>query len=506
MINFTDKKLNIFLLPLLTAILIFLSYPKISLYPIAFISLTPYIKGIFELESKRQAVIYGILTGFFTYIFILYWIYPTMRAGDVNTFISLISLLVLSLILSIEFIIITIFAYHAKAFGHNMIIIILPAIWTCIDLLKTEITKNVAYFPWFEIAYSQWNNKLLLPIASIGQSYAITFIIIIINILFTLFLIEAKKSLKIKRFISVLTILIISHLFGKFISDKIRNEITNTRQMIKVSIIQPSIDFYMKWDSTYTDFIKSKIENLIKEASSQNPDIIIWPENALYGWIDDKDVFEWLCKTIKGSNTHHLVGSVSKGNAKNVSLYLISPQCEIEGEYHKRILVPFGEYVPLRSFLSKYISVIGSLGEFESGRMDQKPLNFKNITIAPSICYETIFKYLYYPDENINLIINITNDGWYLNTSAPYQHFSAAVFRAVENRRVFVRAANNGISAIINPDGSIKNKLDLNSYGIITQWVEILRISRQTTREKYWACVLSVMIIFAFVISLPLKR
>lgn len=499
-------KIRFLLLSLASAILIYLSYPKSSIYPLAFISLVPYIRGIFSLNSKKEAIKYGFTTGFFVYLFILYWIYPTLRHGDVNAFLSALAVVILSAILSVEFIIITVFGYLAKDLGNNMLALMLPSIWVCLDWLKTEITRYIIYFPWFEIAYSQWNNKLLLPLASFGQSYAITFIIVLINTLLTLSLVEKEKNTKIKRLIVALAILIASHIAGRFISEKIKGYLTKTPPTIKVAILQPSIDLYIKWDSAYIDFIKSRIEALIKKVSLEKPDIIIWPENALYGWIDDEEVFSWLCRTIKESNTYHIVGSVSKGNAKNVSLYLISPQCKILGEYHKRILVPFGEYVPIRGFLSRYISVIGSLGEFEKGDMNQKPLDFKGMIMEPSICYETIFKHLFYPEQDTNLIINITNDGWYLNTSAPYQHLAGAVFRAVENRRVFVRAANNGVSAVILPDGRIKDKLELNQYGFIVQSVPILKIPKQSSFEKYWACIISAMVVSAFLLSLPLKR
>ncbi|MCX7905775.1 MAG: apolipoprotein N-acyltransferase [Elusimicrobiales bacterium] len=489
-----------------TGFLVFISYPKISFYPLTFIALVPYLILILNTKSKKEAIIYGFITGFFIYIFILYWIVPTLKAGEVNLVLSIISLILLSSILSIEFIIISLFTYQAKIFGSKMIILITPSIWIVIDFLKTEITKFIAYFPWFELAYSQWNNPLIISLASYGQSYLITYLIVIINIFFAYGLISKNTKTKINNFLTAILLIVSSHLIGYYASKDIKNKIINSKEFIKVSIIQPSIDFYIKWDPNYIDLIKTKIEKLIKDASLQKPNLIIWPENALYGWIDDPEVFEWLCKNIKISSTYHIVGSVSKKDSKHVSLYILSPQCNIEGEYHKRVLVPFGEYVPMRGVLNKYISVIGSLGEFEPGSFSQKPIIFKNKYIAPTICYETIFKYLFFPQESIDFIINITNDGWYLTTSAPYQHFAAAILRAIENRRVLIRAANNGISAIIYPDGTIKKILKLNEYDTITDQIPILTTERQSSILRYWLCIVSCMITFAFTISLPLKK
>ncbi len=501
------KKLKIFLLyPLTTAILIFLSYPKNSLFPIAFISLIPYIKGIFEIKDTKQSFVYGLTSGVFIYLFILWWIYPTMRAGDVNPFISAISTLLLSFILSFEFVIITIFSYQAKIFGANMLCLIFPSIWVSVDIIKTEITKILPYFPWFELAYSQYTNRYFLSLASIGQSYALTLIIVLINSLIATAFIETNTKARVRKILFAFLLTIISHTGGYIMSEKISDEIKKSTKTLKASVIQPSIDLYMKWNKTYEDTIKAKIEKLIKQAAGEKPDLIIWPENALYGWIDDKEVFEWLCKNIKESNTYHIVGSVSRKDSKHVSLYLISPDCSFLSEYHKRVLVPFGEYVPGRVLLSKYISVIGTLGEFEKGSNDQKPIIFKNISIAPTICYETIFKHLFYPDQNINLIVNITNDGWYLDTSAPYQHYAAAVVRASENRRIFIRAANNGISAFIYPDGRVEKRILLNKVDVITSELKIINSPQQSFFEKYWAGILSLMIIAAFLFSLPLRK
>lgn len=499
------KNKKFFIYPLITAFLIFISYPKISLFPFAFISFVPYIHGLFEINNAKSSVKYGFLSGFFIYLFLLYWIYPTLRAGSVNVFISILSTLLLPTILSFEFIIITYLSWQAKNFGSNMFLVVFPSVFVSLDFIKNEITRFAVYFPWFEIGYSQWNNHLILPLAYVGQSYLITFITVLVNGLAGVSILRKTQYRKTK-IATAFIIIIISHTAGYYLKNRISDEISKTNQHIKISVIQPSVDLYMKWNSLYEETIKTRIEKLISKASEEKPDIIIWPENALYGWIDDKDVFDWLCRNIKDSKSYHIVGSVSRNEFKYVSLYLISPECEFLYAYNKRILVPFGEYVPMRKFLGKYISVIGSLGEFEKGDYEQKNMIFKNSSIATSICYETLFRHLFYPSSDIDLIINITNDGWYLNTSAPYQHFAISVIRAVENRRVFVRAANNGISAFIYPDGTVKKILNLNEINTLTHYATVLKIQRPNVYERYLVVVISLMIVFAFLLSLPLKN
>lgn len=497
--NFLSRYRNIFLI-LLSSILVFISYPKISLSSLAFISLVPAILAIFNTDSDKKAVFYGYLFGFFTYLFIYYWIYVTLRAGGVNFSISVLGLILLCLLTGLEYIPVFWIAFRAKNYGKmKLFLFVFPSVWVLISFLRVFITKYLPYFPWFQISYSQYNNIYLLNLAD--YSYLIDFIIVFVNTLLASIIIEKDRKSRVRKFLYAVIVVFIAHLWGYFKYTSEKEKIENSEKKIKISIIQPSIDFYKKWNREYVDYIKSRIENLINTLKIQKPDIIIWPENALYGWIDDSDVFNWMCSQIKKTDSYHIVGSVSRGDGKYVSAFLIDNNCNILEEYHKRKLVPFGEYVPFRKILGNYIDVITSLGEFEPGSFNQKPFKFKDYIIGPSICYETIFDYLYLSMREVDLWFNITNDGWYLDSSAPYQHFAAAVIRSVETRRPFIRAANNGISAFINPDGTVTKKLKLNEYGVITSEVKVIEVVEKSDIERFFTVYLSLMVLVAFALA-----
>ena len=501
------KKYKKIILLFISSFLVFLSYPKSSISSLAFISLIPYIIVIFEIKNKKEALNYGFIYGFLTYILILYWIYPTLQAANVNIFFSSLAVILLASILSIEFIIITFVSYITKSCSTKLLILVLPAIWVIVDFTKVTITRYIAYFPWFMISYSQWNNLSILNLGGFFGSYFITFLIVLINTLLALILLDHTPKEKLKKIIITTLIIISFVIIGKREYLFIEKSIEKSQEKIRIALIQPSIDFYKKWNIEYVEEIKARIENLLKEVLVKKPDLIIWPENALYGWIDEPEVFEWLCRNIKKTTTYHIVGSVSKYNRKHVSAYLIDPECKIIASYNKRILVPFGEYVPLRKILGKFISVITTLGEFESGSFKQEPFRFKNIYILPTICYETAFDYLLDidSDKEISLIINITNDGWYLDTSAPYQHFAIAVVRAVETRTPFARAANNGISAVIYPNGKIKSILNLNDYNYVVEELPLLNYSKNSF-TKNLIVYISFIIISAFFLAMIFRR
>jgi apolipoprotein N-acyltransferase len=169
------------------------------------------------------------------------------------------------------------------------------------------------------------------------------------------------------------------------------------------------------------------------------------------------------------------VGSVSRGDGRRVAAFLVGPDGGQQAEYHKRVLVPFGEYVPMRELLGKFIEPVAALGEFVPGNITQPLMEFRGLHVAPTICYESIFPFLYRGDalRGADLFVNITNDGWYLDTAAPRQHLLVNVFRAVETRRPVLRAANNGISAYIDPYGRIQKLLPLNDVGVLAARVAV---------------------------------
>jgi apolipoprotein N-acyltransferase len=196
--------------------------------------------------------------------------------------------------------------------------------------------------------------------------------------------------------------------------------------------------------------------------AEEKPDLIIWPETATPFFFQDAKKYQPLILDIpKKIHTFLLFGTPSytihqgKVNHHN-SAYLVSPSGELIGKYDKIHLVPFGEYVPMQDLLF----FIGSLGE---GIGDFKPgkeiFNFAlpQGKFGVLICFEIIFPDLCrkFVKRGANFLVTITNDAWFGRTSAPYQHFSMAAFRAVENRVFVARAANTGITGFIDPTGKI---------------------------------------------------
>ena len=149
------------------------------------------------------------------------------------------------------------------------------------------------------------------------------------------------------------------------------------------------------------------------------------------------------------------------------SLIVINNKMEIVQEYKKQKLVPFGEFLPFEKLLRKFgfKKITEGYGSFLKGS-SQNSIKIENLNILPLICYEIIFTSLTQKtNQNTNLIINISEDGWFGQSIGPYQHFAKAIFRAVETNLYVLRSANKGISAIINNKGQIIKALKNNETG-----------------------------------------
>jgi apolipoprotein N-acyltransferase len=177
-----------------------------------------------------------------------------------------------------------------------------------------------------------------------------------------------------------------------------------------------------------------------------------------------------------------LFGSVSyllkKGNDDYYnSAYLLSPSGEVRGKYDKVHLVPYGEYVPLRNVFPFVNGLTAGIGDFGTGA-GFYPLSLGNKKVGILICYEAILPFAarMYKRGNADLLVNITNDAWFGTTSAPFQHFSMAIFRTVETRLYLVRAANTGISGVIDPCGRIVAKTNIFHKDALKGYIKFVKI------------------------------
>jgi predicted amidohydrolase len=232
----------------------------------------------------------------------------------------------------------------------------------------------------------------------------------------------------------------------------------STELPLAVAIVQGNIDQGVKWDPAWQSKALQLYRYLTLEAARERPRLIVWPETAVPFFLREDPRRAELETLARAAGAYLLVGAPDRlSEQSRNSAFLVGPDGRMLGQYDKRHLVPFGEYVPLRRLLF-FVNVLagGGIGEFAPGK-EATVFSTPAGRFGVVICYEAIF-----PGEvrefflgGADFLVNITNDAWFGRSAAPAQHLAMAAFRAVENRAYLVRAANTGISAIVAPDGRI---------------------------------------------------
>jgi apolipoprotein N-acyltransferase len=267
------------------------------------------------------------------------------------------------------------------------------------------------------------------------------------------------------------------------------NELASGSPSVRVSIVQGNIDQDKKWDPEFQRSTILKYIKLSLRAKKDKSNLVVWPETATpFYFLRNVELSRLVQEGIREIDADFFIGSPAlKFDKETVehynSVFLVGPDGSLYGKYDKAHLVPFGEYVPFKKWLPFLGKMVESVGDFHSGKKGQT-IQWGKHVIGSQICYEIIFPNLAraMTQNNAELLINITNDAWYGRSSAPYQHFSMAKFRAVENRRSLIRAANTGISGFIDPSGKVIGSTELFQDAVMTANVPTLEIKTFYTR------------------------
>jgi apolipoprotein N-acyltransferase len=242
--------------------------------------------------------------------------------------------------------------------------------------------------------------------------------------------------------------------------------------------------------------------------SEPDPDkktLFVWPEGIFTGYNFDeiyqsKGLFE---KNF--TNNHKILLGINTKDKKTGeyfnSLLIVNNQFEIIHKYNKNKLVPFGEFLPFESFLQKLglKKITQGYGSFSKGKTKTNII-IDNINMLPLICYEIIFPELIQTrGYQTNLLVNISEDGWFGNSIGPHQHFAKAIFRAIENNSFLARSANMGISSIIDNKGKVVKKLNINESGSIEMNIPLLN-SKYKNKNDLIFFILLFTYLFIFLI------
>ena len=462
--------------------------------------------------TTRQAFLRGWLTGFLAFIGTMYWVVTAMHLyGKVPLPISIVLMLVLAGYLGLY---VGLYAWGFTRLEQRWATgawIAAPCLWVALEYARTHALSGL---PWGLLGYSQFQRLPLIQIANITGVYGVSFLIVLVNVsLFLLFrwtLTENPRSLS-RPWIPLASTA--AAILGVWFYG-LGQLYLPPSDSLTVGIVQANIDQAHKWDTAYRVETLKRYRRLTDTVSPES-DLILWPEAATpFMFEQEPDYRSLVTGMTQDAGVPLLFGSPALRRERDGtpyllnSAYLLDRSGAITGRYDKQHLVPFGEYIPLERILFFLDKLVVGIGDFHPGpgptllsfarEPDQRQTRF-----GVAICFEVIF-----PDlvrrlarEGADFLITITNDAWFGDTVAPHQHFGMVVFRAVENRMAFARAANTGVSGFIDPTGRI-----LTATPIFTEHAAIGSIPLSAPSTLYtrfgdvfaWACVIMAVFLFSF--------
>lgn len=450
------KKTNLkyFVLSVISGILLALSFQKFNAFFLAWIGFIPLLFCCNKENTILKSSLYGLITGFICNAISLFWLFPFLNYNLESYLQSFIVSCLLWIYLACYFAIWTGFLnLIQKKFTSIIVILFAPFVWMLLEYVRTYFLTG---FPWNLLGYSQTIFLYFIQIADIFSVYGVSFVIVLINVLIFFFIKERKI-----QFLIAAIIIFLSVLSYGFIRIKYLN--INNDGEIRVGVIQPNVDQYKKWDAKYKESIMDEIKNSANSFENEKIDVMVYPETVIPGFFGDPDI-ENLIEDISSNAKINLIG-IPFSEEKNFynSIFAFDNKAKVIDKHYKTHLVIFGEFIPFRNILAKFFSIFNSLGDFSKGNK-MNVFNYENIHIGSSICSENFFSGLSRTlvNNGAQILTNHTNDAWFLDSAAPYQHFSMNIFRAVENRKYMIVCANTGISSVIDLTGKVLQKTQLN--------------------------------------------
>lgn len=505
-------------LAILSGVLLIFIFPTVifgyhfpNLGILAWIALVPLFLAIRD-ENPKSAFGLGLLTGLISFLGLLYWIMFLSPPNILLALAFLIGLLVLAFYLAL-YIALFCFLFNLclRFTVYGLRFIAAPCLWVALEYIRSILFSG---FPWALLGYSQYLNTPLIQISEFTGVYGVSFLIVLVNatIAYSISEVQSPKSRvsKILPAVIAAVILVACFTYGKLILRT--SHLTPRNSELKVGIVQGNIDLEEKWSGILHEKVLDTHIRLTEEVAKEGPELIVWSETATASCLKHEggDLAR-LSDLARKVGSHLLIGSLDLAPENNYynSAFLISPKGDITSQYNKIHLVPFGEVIPLRKqipFLARFVERMGG-GDLKAGE-ELTIFNMGEKRFGVLICYEGIFDNLVrrFVKKGADFVINITNDAWYERTSAPYQHFSFSVFRAIENRVPIVRAANTGVSGFIDSYGRIRKDLDIFLEGTLVDKINLKSQKTFYTKFGNLFAYLCLGLSGLFLISVPIKK
>ena len=490
-----------------------LSLPPYNYLIINFFTFSAFFIFLFKkskiIQSKKYFFFYGWLFGFGYFLSNLYWISISLTFDQNFKFLIPITIFLIPAFLGIFYGLVTLCFIISRPKKTVSSFFSFSLFFGIFEFIRGSILTG---FPWNLIAYSFVNHLEILSITSLIGTYGFNLFCISLFTSPAIFILrETKKDIGVCVIFLILPFLFYLH--GSFYKEKFSSsEVTNYDYKIRAIGSNISLDrFYSNIDPV--SVIKELID--ISEPQKDDKTIFIWPEGILPDISQEELVeFKWLFEDVFTKNHLLFIGINSqKTNKEKInyfnSLSIYDHNLEILNFYNKNNLVPFGEFLPFENIFKKFgLSVITNNYQSFSNGKGRKIIEIKrdkfSLKILPLICYEIIYSGKIFKNPSFDLIINISEDGWFGESIGPKQHFAHSIFRSIESGKYLLRSANNGIAAIVNPLGIVEQNVEYGKSGYI-DFKKAKKI-QSTLFSKYGNKIFITLILFYIFLIFSFNR
>jgi apolipoprotein N-acyltransferase len=482
------------LLALLGGALLALSFPKYGTPHMAWIAVVPLLVSLAERPVRAgRGFLLGLVAGLAYYGGTVYWVGGVMQQhGGLNPWLAaLLALLLVAFLSLFSALFGAVTATIVARLGRRALLVA-PAAWVSTELLRTWFGGG---FPWTLVGYSQVPVPAVAQSASVVGVYGVSALVLAVNAAIAYAVLDRGRA----GWKAVgLAAAVVAGLSAWGHARIAEGHLLRAGTPITVGIVQGNIPQDLKWAPQLEDEILDKYLRLSRDALRKGARLVLWPESSTPFYFEESFKGERIRRLARDERAWMLIGSNqferSRPPVSYNAAFLVRPDGQTAGVYRKVHLVPFGEYVPLRRLLFFAAPLVENVGDFAPGQ-DVVVLPFEDgRRLSTAICYEVVYPALIRGGVRLGseLLTTITNDAWFGRSSAAWQHFDMAAMRAIEQGRYLVRAANTGVSGIVDPYGRTIEKTPLFEDRVVVGEVRLIA-------ERTWYARLGDVVAWASV-------
>jgi apolipoprotein N-acyltransferase len=500
-----------FALAILSGVLLALSFPRFGHPAFAWIALVPLLIAISRplalsrvagrapstVETPLRAFYLGLAAGLIYFIGTLYWTGTVVREfGGLAMPVALLAMLLLAAYLALFPALTALITSRLVTRAGTGALLLMPAAW-----VTTEFARGYLFggFPWVPLGNSQVTVLPVAQLASVVGVYGLSALVALVNAALAFAVVAQGRQ---RTATVAATVLVLAGAGGWGAWRIADGTLTREGTSLRVGLIQGNIAQEDKWNPREARRIFTTYIAMTRDAVRRGAEFVVWPESSTPFMFEEDDIGEESLRDLaREVRVPILFGSDQVDRSGDTlrlynAAFLVTPTGETAAVYRKMHLVPFGEYIPGKQLLYFVSPLVERMAEFAPGAaMVVLPIGPHKINTA--ICYEVVYPSLIREAvaNGSQLLTTITNDAWYGHSSAPYQHFALASMRAIEQGRYLARAANTGISGVVDPYGRVVRQSAIFEQAGLVEDVRIL------TRRTIYSRIGDVIAYFAIAVT-----